>query len=323
MSVVIDPQAFASTIDCLGAVTPFNDAPDCIYSLDNPYLHGVYAPVVNETQASQLTVEGDLPSDLRGAYLRNGPNPQYQPKNRYHPFDGDGMIHRVEFDNGQASYSNRWVATAALADERRLQHSFYPGVMGPFDYSVSSFGIKDTSNTDVFVYDGDVMSLWYNAGHPYRLDGKTLQTKGFFDIAGRSHRRMSAHSKVDPHTGELLFFDYGDEPPYLTYGVANAQGKLIKEMAIDLPGPRLPHYIGVSRNYTVLHDLPFFHDMNVLRNHNYRVLTFYRDMPILFGVIPRYGEPSDIRWFECESGYILHVSNCWEDGDWLFMDGCR
>ena len=323
MSVVIDPQAFASTIDCLGAVTPFDDAPDWIYGLDNPYLHGVYAPVVNETQASQLTIEGDLPSDLRGAYLRNGPNPQYQPKNRYHPFDGDGMIHRVEFDNGQASYSNRWVATAALADERRLQHSFSPGVMGPFDYRVSSFGIKDTSNTDVFVYDGDVMSLWYNAGHPYRLDGKTLQTKGFFDIAGRSHRRMSAHSKVDPHTGELLFFDYGDEPPYLTYGVANAQGKLIKEMAIDLPGPRLPHDIGVSRNYTVLHDLPFFHDMNVLRNHNYRVLTFYRDMPIRFGVIPRYGEPSDIRWFECESGYILHVSNCWEDGDWLFMDGCR
>ena len=58
MSVVIDPQAFASTIDCLGAVTPFNDAPDWIYSLDNPYLHGVYAPVVNETQASQLTIEG-------------------------------------------------------------------------------------------------------------------------------------------------------------------------------------------------------------------------------------------------------------------------
>ncbi|GAB3273243.1 carotenoid oxygenase family protein [Parahaliea aestuarii] len=314
---------YPSVEQCIGGVAEFDNTQPWIYKLDNPYLHGAYAPVNAEVDVGDLQVEGELPADLCGAYFRNGPNPRFEPKNRHHPFDGDGMIHGVYFHEGRARYRNRYVETLARHSELRDGRSISPGVMGPFDYELSPFGIKDTSNTDVFFFDGSLMSLWYNAGHPYRVDAHDLGTRGYFELEGRDKRRMSAHSKVDPATGELLFFDYGNEPPYMTYGVADARGRLLHEVAIDLPGPRLPHDIGVSRNYTVLHDLPFFHDMNVLRRHGYRVLTFHRDMPIRFGVIPRFGSGSDVRWFECEPGYILHTSNCWEEGDWLFMDGCR
>lgn len=308
---------------CLGEVPRFEDAPAWIYSLDNPYLHGVYAPVTGEMSADAPLVEGEIPADLVGAYFRNGPNPVHQPANRYHPFDGDGMVHAVYFADGAACYRNRYVHSAAFEQERLSGHSVSPGVMGPFDYSVSPFGIKDTSNTDLFCYAGDLMTLWYNAGHPYRLDARSLETKGFFELAGRAQRRMSAHSKVDLATGELLFFDYGDEPPFMTYGVADARGKLLHEVAIDLPGPRLPHDLGFTSNYAILHDLPFFHDMEVLRRHKLRVLTFHRDIPTRFGIIPRRGQGSEVRWFDCEPCYILHVTNCWEEGEWVFMDGCR
>jgi carotenoid cleavage dioxygenase len=314
---------YPCTERCLSGVGRFSDAPDWIYELDNPYLHGVYAPTLNEVSVQGLEVEGELPADLEGAYFRNGPNPLYQPAHRYHPFDGDGMVHGVYFRDGEVSYRNRYVQTVAFSEEHAAGHSVSPGVMGPFDYSVSQFGIKDTSNTDLFCYGGDLMSLWYNAGHPYRMDANTLETKSHFALDGRDQLRMSAHSKVDWATGELLFFDYGDEPPYMTYGVADARGKLLHEVAIDLPGPRLPHDIGFTTNYAVLHDLPFFHDLNVLRRHNYRVLTFHKDIPTRFGVIPRRGNTGDVRWFDCEPCYILHVTNCWEEGDWVFMDGCR
>lgn len=314
---------FPSVELCIGGVTEFADTQPWIYGLDNPYLHGVYAPTVNELDVSGLAVEGELPKDLSGAYFRNGPNPIHQPKNRYHPFDGDGMIHGVYFRDGTATYRNRYVDTLALRKELADGFSVSPGVMGPFDYSLSPFGIKDTSNTDVFFYNGDLMSLWYNAGDPYRVDAGDLSTKGYFDLSARPQRRMSAHSKVDMNSGELLFFDYGDQPPYMTYGVANARGELQHEVEIELPGPRLPHDIGVSRNYTILHDLPFFHDVNVLRQHGYRVLTFHRDIPTRFGIIPRHGTGQEVRWFESEPCYILHTSNCWEEGDWLIMDGCR
>ena len=308
---------------CVGGATQFDDAPSWIYDHDNPYLHGVYAPITDERSDTDLPVQGELPVDLVGAYFRNGPNPVFEPKNRYHPFDGDGMLHGVYFRDGRASYANRWIHTAAFEEEAQDGRSVSPGVMGPFDYGLSPFGIKDTSNTDVFWYDGDLMSLWYNAGHPYRVDSHSLETRDYFRLQGRESLRMSAHSKVDWRTGELLFFDYGDAPPYMTFGIADADGRLKHEVAIDLPGPRLPHDIGFTTHYAILHDLPFFHDMNVLRQHGYRVLTFHRDIPTRFGILPRHGQGSDIRWFECEPCYILHVTNCWEEGDWVVMDGCR
>ncbi len=311
------------TEQCIGEAPRFDDAPAWIYGIDNPYLHGVHAPTINEIEADNLIVQGELPADLHGAYLRNGPNPVHQPNNRYHPFDGDGMIHAVYFRDGMASYRNRYVHTDAWTYEKAQGFSDSPGVMGPFDYSISQFGIKDTSNTDLFLYNGSIMSLWYNAGHPYKLDAETLAPLGPYQLDGRPSRRLSAHSKVDWSTRELLFFDYGDEPPYMTFGAADPAGKLLHEVPIDLPGPRLPHDIGFTTNYAVLHDLPFFHDPKVLEQHKLRVLTFHQDIPTRFGVLPRRGQGSDIRWFECEPCYILHVSNCWEEGDWVVMDGCR
>jgi len=317
---------YPSVEECVGGVTHFDDAPSWIYGLDNPYLHGPYAPTVHELSKDNLEVVGEIPADLRGAYFRNGPNPVFQPKNRYHPFDGDGMVHGVYFDGGSASYRNRWVQTEAIIGERHSGHSMSPGVMGPFDYSISPFGIKDTSNTDLVYYRNELVTLWYNAGNPYALNGRSLDTERAFQLEGRQHRRMSAHSSVDWATGEFIFFDYGDEPPYMTYGVADASGKLLHETAVELPGPRLPHDMGYTENYVVLHDLPFFHDMNILRRHHMRVLTFHTDIPTRFGIAPRHPHKAgntDVKWFECEPCYILHTTNCWEDGDWVIMDGCR
>ena len=323
MNQALRRSTFPVTEECIGDVVDFEHTQPWIYGIDNPYLHGAYAPTTLELSESGLSIEGELPTDLVGTYFRNGPNPIHQPGNRYHPFDGDGMVHAVSFSEGAASYRNRYIDTVALTAERAVGQSMSNGVMGPFDFETSEFGIKDTSNTDLFYYAGSLMTLWYNAGHPYRLDPHTLETTGYFELEGRPHRRLSAHSKVDWATGELLFFDYGDEPPYMTYGVADPSGKLRHEVAIDLPGPRLPHDIGFTPNYTILHDLPFFHDPKVLQRHHLRVLTFHRDIPTRFGLIPRHGRGEDIRWFECEPCYILHVSNSWEEGDWVVMDGCR
>ncbi|HEX2484382.1 MAG TPA: carotenoid oxygenase family protein, partial [Myxococcota bacterium] len=40
------------------------------------HLRGNYAPVREEVTAVDLPVEGALPPELRGLYLRNGPNPK-------------------------------------------------------------------------------------------------------------------------------------------------------------------------------------------------------------------------------------------------------
>ena len=71
------------------ATTPILDPPDrptWVDRIDNPYLHGIHAPTVHETTAVELPVEGELPADLCGAYLRNGPNQVFEPTNLYHWF---------------------------------------------------------------------------------------------------------------------------------------------------------------------------------------------------------------------------------------------
>ncbi|GAA5317352.1 MAG: carotenoid oxygenase family protein [Candidatus Pelagadaptatus aseana] len=323
MSAKLNPlQDFAITDKCLGDTPLLTDAPDWIYEIDNPYLHGAYAPTLNTgTHATELEVEGQIPKDMDGAYLRNGPNPQFKPKNLYHSFDGDGLVHGLYFRDGQVSYRNSQIQTACLLREQQENGAVWPGVMGPFDFTLPDFPIKDTSNTDIIWHNGKLISLWYVSGIPYALDPITMENLGPLDHPATLSRKMSAHSRTDWETGELLFFDYGDTPPYMTYGVLGADGKLKHEAPIDLPAPRLPHEITFTKHYTIFHDHPLFHDVDVLRKHNMRVIKFHRDMPTRFGLMPRYGTKP--MWFECEPCYVLHTSNAWEEGDWVVMDGCR
>lgn len=64
----------------------------------SPLLEGNFAPVLDETTWEDLRVAGQVPRELDGIFLRNGPNPQFPPRGRYHWFDG--MIHGVRLRNG-------------------------------------------------------------------------------------------------------------------------------------------------------------------------------------------------------------------------------
>jgi hypothetical protein len=87
---------------------------------ENPHLTGRFAPVTEEIDAAGVRVEGDLPAELAGAYLRNGPNPKFPPLGSYtYPMEGDGMLHGVWFEGGRARYANRYVRTQSLLAEER------------------------------------------------------------------------------------------------------------------------------------------------------------------------------------------------------------
>jgi carotenoid cleavage dioxygenase len=308
------------------------DRPVWVDGIDNPYLHGPYTPVVSEITAVDLRAsEGEIPADLYGAYLRNGPNPVLRPRGAYHWFDGDGMVHGVYFRDGRASYIRKWVQTRALHEEIASGKVELSGVMGPFDIAryagreldaMNPDYCKDTSNTTLNLHNGKLLSAWYNSGRVYRLDPLTLETEGEETFGGALHTSLNAHAKTDPRTGELIDYSYADFQPWLDYYVIAADGRMRHHARIDLPGPRLPHDTTITPNYTVLHDFPLFHDPQMLGRSGHRIVKFHSELPTRFGVIPRYGTQAQIRWFEFEPGYVLHMVNAWEDGDWIVMDGC-
>ncbi|MFW5966439.1 MAG: carotenoid oxygenase family protein [Persicimonas sp.] len=288
----------------------------------NPYLNGSYAPIHEETTAHNLEVVGQLPEDLRGVYVRNGPNPRYQPEGRYHWFDGDGMLHGVRFRDGKATYRNRYVRTEAYRRESQAEESLWVGLMEPAKFNPQDMILKDTANTDVIYHNGGLLALWYLAGQPYKLDAETLETIGPEDFNGQLDIDVSAHAKVDEYTGEAFFFDQSFTPPYMAYGVADAEGNLAHSVPIELPGPRQPHDMAITENYSILMDLSLFADPEALAKGRYRV-EFHEEIPSRFGIIPRYGGGDEIEWFDAEPCYLYHVVNAWEEDGEVVMIGCR
>jgi len=288
----------------------------------NPYTLGAYAPVDTEIEAEKLQVFGEVPSDLNGVYVRNGPNPRYEAKGRYHWFDGDGMLHAVHIKDGVISYRNRWIRTAGFEREQAEDRSIWTGLMESIKHNPADMPLKDTGNTDLVYHNKHLLSLWYMAGQPYKVDACSLETLGVEDFGGKLRNKMSAHAKVDEHTGELMFFDYGPRPPYMTYGVASADGTLTHLVPIDLPGSRSPHDMAITENYSILFDMPLFADSEALKQGRTSV-KFHRNTPTRIGVIPRHGDSASIRWYEAEACYMYHTINAWEEGDEIVLDGCR
>ncbi len=290
----------------------------------NPYLNGLYAPVREEISCSDLPVVGEIPKDLQGAYFRNGPNPMSPPVGMHHWFDGDGMLHGVWFDNGRARYANRYVRTADFEAEIEGADAM-PGIFSTSRVVDGRRTVyKDTANTDVVVHNGRLLALWYVSGQPVAVDLQTLETIGVEDFGGKLPRNVSAHSKVDPNTGEFVFFDYALYEPRMSFGTVSAGNKLVQFQEIDLPGPRLPHDMGLTQNYVVLHDLPVVFTKSAIRNRLWQIEV--ANQPTRFGVVPRRGYATGggaVKWFEFPTCYVYHVINCWEEGDEVVMAACK
>jgi len=215
---------------------------------DNKFLQGNFAPWRLEGQAPDLEIEGKLPRELNGTFYRNGPNPAFEPRGRYHWFDGDGMIHGITLEDGRASYRNRWVASAGLAEERRAGRATFDGLLDMKPTEMPRF--KNTGNTNIVWHAGKLLAL-VEAALPTALVPCTLDTIGEWDFGGRLGTAMTAHPKMDPETGEMLFFGYSPFPPYLTYHVADRSGVLVRSEPIDIAWPSMIHDFAVTRDHVI------------------------------------------------------------------------
>ena len=296
---------------------------------DHPYRTGPWRPQTTEWDADDLAVvEGEIPGDLDGVYLRNTENPLHPALKAYHPFDGDAMVHVVGFRDAKAFYRNRFVRTDGFLAENEAGGPLWPGLAEPVGLAKRDRGwgarglMKDASSTDVIVHRGTALTSFYQCGDLYRLDPYSGETLGKQTWNGKFpfDWGVSAHPKVDDKTGELMFFNYSKQAPYLHYGVVDEYNDLVHYVDVPLPGPRLPHDMAFTQNYAILNDFPLFWDPELLER-NAHVARFHRDMPSRFAVIPRRGQTSDIEWFEAEPTFVLHFTNAYEDGDEIVLDG--
>jgi len=288
-------------------------------SSPNMFLQNNFAPWGTEGAARDLPVVGRIPRELNGTYYRNGPNPAFPPLGRYHWFDGDGMIHAVTLDDGRASYRNRYVLSRGLREEQEAGRALYRGLL---EFQATEIpGFKNTGNTNIVWHAGKLLAL-VEAALPTRMMAGPLDTVGEYDFDGRLAGPMTAHPKLDPETGEMLFFGYSPFPPYLTYHVAAADGALVRSEVIDVAWPSMMHDFAITKDHVIFILCPLVFSFERLAERG-GAFSWEPERGTRLGIMPRRGGNADVRWFDTDPSYVFHPMNAYEDGDAIVLDVAR
>lgn len=275
----------------------------------NPFLAGNYAPVRSEDDYV-LTVTGEIPTDLNGTLFRTGPNPQFDPQGPHHWFMGDGMVHGFFLENGQARYRNRYVRTPTWLAENAAGHAL------PGKYSGPSDGGK--ANTNIVPFAGKLLAL-EEAHEPFELDPKTMESKGYQSTGGR----FTAHPKIDPETGELIWFGYSTGPSPLNaqidFGISDATGKVMRRDRFDAPYCSMIHDFLVTRNYAVIPVLPLVGNIERAMKGGFP-FAWEPGKGAFLAVLRRDAGVETVRWFEAPVSYVFHPMNAFEEGTLIHCD---
>ena len=292
---------------------------------DDPLLSGPFEPIRFECERAELRVDGAIPPDLHGSLYRIGPNPQFTPRGRYNPLQGDGMVHAFHVGGGRVAYRNRWVRTQRWKLEREAGEALF-SAFNPMDSDPRVQGMQTDgiANTNVVWHGGRLLAL--EEGHaPFELQPDTLDSIGAWTFDGKLVGPMTAHPKLDPETGEMVFFGYnatGTISPDMAFHVADRNGKLIRSETFRAPYAAMVHDFMVTRDHVIFPIMPLTGSMErAMRGAP--VYAWEPELGTYVGIMPRDGSVADLRWFKGAPGYVFHPMNAHTDGDRVVCDVCE
>ena len=287
----------------------------------NPFLRGYYAPVNTEADAAHLHITGEMPKELCGTLYRNGPNPQFACRGPYHWFGGDGMIHAFHIENGNVSYKNRWVRTPKW----KLENWEGEGLSGSFGHPKYTdprvMALNSTlANTNIVWHAGRLLAL-EEAHAPFSLDPASLMPVGPDDGYETYGKKLcgpfTAHPKVDPATGEMVFFGYsakGRASREISIQVCDAGGAITRAEILQGPYASMIHDFAVTKNWIVVPVFPLTASLDrVMAGKPY--FAWEPDKGTHIAFIPRNGTVADVKWVTAPASYVFHPMNHYETAD--------
>ena len=281
---------------------------------------GFNKPSRVEADIRDLQHEGTIPPELDGAFYRVQPDPQFPPRlGDDISFNGDGMITRFHFHDGQCDFRQRWAQTDKWKAERAAGRGLFGAYRNPLTDDPSVKGtIRSTANTTAFLYAGKLWAMKEDSP-ALVMDPVTMETKGFETFGGKmTGQTFTAHPKVDPQTGNMVAIGYAasglcsDDVCYYEVG---PDGELIREKWFKAPYYCMMHDFGITPDYLVLHIVPSvgsWERLEAMKPH----FGFDTSLPVYLGIIPRRDDmkPEDIRWFKRDNCFASHVLNAWQEG---------
>jgi len=273
---------------------PPRDAP-------HPLLSGIHAPMTEELTLTDLVVEGNIPRELDGRYVRIGPNPAAPDPRTYHFFTGDGMLNGIRIRDGRALwYRNRWIRSEAVAKATGL-----PAAPG-------SRHVFDTVNTSVIGHAGAGWALVEAGSTPVRFD-EELGGQLYDDFGGTLPGSFTAHPRRDPNSGELHAICYeATDPRRVRYDVIDIAGRVRRSVTIPVDHGPLIHDCAITERYVVILDLPLTLSMRVvLAGHGFPYRWNDRHRARI-GLLPRDGDADAIIWVPIDPCFVFHNANAFD-----------
>jgi carotenoid cleavage dioxygenase len=273
------------------------------------HLQGNFAPVTDELTVAELEVTGAIPPELRGALLPQRAQPADRPVAALVP-------RQRHAPRGRAARRSSDLVPQPLRGT--------PLYESPGSSRVRADGSLDRTaalaNTHVICHAGRIMAL-EEGSFPW-LVSPELETLGPHDFGGRLRSAMTAHPRICPVTGELLFFGYGVVPPYLVYHRVAADGTLVQSEEITVKDPTMMHDWNMTRNHVVFMDLPLVFDLALIARGAFPV-RWSDDHGARLGLMPREGTDADVEWYEIDPCYVFHAMNAFEEGERIVLDVAR
>ncbi|MEO1542429.1 MAG: carotenoid oxygenase family protein [Pseudomonadota bacterium] len=273
-----------------------------------------FSPVKVEYTHTEFDVDGQIPRELCGLYVRNGPNPAGKIGRRQHYFSGDGMVHGVRLEHGKAVwYRNRFVRVGQVPEALGVSD---PG--GPI-----SNGLDVSPNTNIVKF-GTQLYASIEAGPSLVLLTDELATVRRSDLNGVLSKGFTGHHKIDPTDGDIHAIVYSDKlGKNALYLRLSPGGELTNEVKIPLAGRTQIHDMSITQNYAIVYDLNVEFDWLMLLRTSLPI-RWKANRPSRVGIIPKNGSTSDVRWFNVKPSYVYHPVNAFETDDGkLILDVSR
>ena len=276
-----------------------------------------FAPVLGEVDQYKLRVDGQIPSDLNGTFVRNGPNPfsgQFESEDVLSWWPEAAMLHGIQLQEGKAtSYRNRWVRTKNWATQRTDENT-------PKDAAQTSTEFIETNpNVNVISHCQEVLAL-AEGGQPLAID-RNLNTLGPSKRHPSLAGGVTAHPKIDPITGELIYFKADWQQPFLRYGVIDQTGAATVSTEIELESPAMMHDMAITGTYSILLDLSVGYDFSMF-DLGYQIpICWQPDRPSRLCLVSR--ASCEVKWIEIDQCFIQHVVNAYDTDKGIILDVVR
>jgi len=264
-----------------------------------------FAPVPMEKTHTSFEIDGEIPTELNGLYVRNGPNPAGKIGNRAHYFSGDGMVHGIYLQEGSVRwYRNRFVRAGDV-----------PKILGESDPGGPVTSNLDVSPNTNIVKFGDTLFATIEAGPSLVEISAELETVRRSDLNGVLDKGFTGHHKIDPRDGDIHGVIYSNKlGKNALYVRLSPEGKLLNEVKVPLVGSTQIHDMSITENYAIIYDLNVEFDVLMIPKTSLPI-RWKGKRRSRIGVLPKNGRAEDVRWFDVEPCYVYHPMNAYETDD--------